>query len=105
MALLVGIAISQGTFTGTAEALPELLPPPLTVPSDKAPITIDELLTMTGGVEWDESTAAGYNAWALAPNQVDYVLAKPMAHPPGTWFQYSSGAVHLLSVGLALATG
>jgi hypothetical protein len=39
----------------------------------------------------------------VAPNQVDYLLGRPLAHPPGTSFEYDTAAVHLLSVGLSQA--
>lgn len=106
MSLLVGIATADGTLGGPSERLDALLRPPVSVPTGpKAAITVADLTTMRSGFEWDESTAAGYNAWATAPNQVDYLLARPLTHPAGTWFTYDSAAVHLLSVGLSQATG
>jgi CubicO group peptidase (beta-lactamase class C family) len=106
VALLTGIATAEGVLAGPSERLDALLRPPVTVPTGpKAAITVGDLLTMRGGFDWDESTAAAYNAWALAPNQVDYLLERPLAHPPGTSFQYDTAAVHLLSVGLSQATG
>lgn len=106
VSLLVGIAIAQGKLSGTGERLDALIHPPVAeVSAAEAQITVDNLLTMTSGFQWDESTAAGYNAWILAANQVDYLLQKPLIDPPGTWFTYNSAAVHLLSVGLTLATG
>ena len=106
MALLVGIAMTDGSLSGPTERLDALLRPPVTVPTGpKAAITVDDLLTMRSGFEWDESTAAAYNAWVLAPNQVDYLLDRPLAHPPGTSFTYDTAAIHLLSVGLSQATG
>jgi CubicO group peptidase (beta-lactamase class C family) len=104
--LLVGIAIAQGKLPDTGERLDALVHPPVAqVSAAEAPITVENLLTMTSGFSWDESTAAGYNDWILAANQVDYLLQKPLAAAPGTRFTYNSAAVHLLSVGLTLATG
>lgn len=106
MALLVGIATADGVLAGPQERLDALLRPPVTVPTGaKAAVSVDDLLTMRSGFDWNESTAAAYNAWAGAPNQVDYLLDRPLAHPPGTSFQYDTAAVHLLSVGLSQATG
>lgn len=106
MALLVGIALTDGSLGGPTQRLDTLLRPPVTVPpGPKAAISVDDLLTMRSGFEWDESTVAAYNAWVLAPNQVDYLLDRPLAHPPGTSFTYDTAAVHLLSVGLSQATG
>lgn len=61
-------------------------------------ITIANLLTMSAGFQWDESTTAGYNAWVQSPDPIGYVLGKPLAHPRGSTFTYNSGAVHVLSV-------
>ena len=106
MALLVGIALTDGSLAGPTERLDTLLRPPVTVPTGpKAAITVDDLLTMRSGFEWDEASVAAYNAWVLAPNQVDYLLDRPLAHPPGTSFTYDTAAVHLISVGLSQATG
>ena len=104
--LLVGIATADGTLGGPGERLDALLRPPVTVPTGpKAAVTVADLLTMRSGFEWDESTTAGYNAWATAPNQVDYLLDRPLAYEPGTRFTYDTAAVHLLSVGLSQAAG
>jgi CubicO group peptidase (beta-lactamase class C family) len=93
-------------LSGTGEHLDALIHPPVAqVSAAQARITVQNLLTMTSGFAWDESMAAGYNDWVLAPDQVDDLLQKPLVDPPGTWFTYNSAAVHLLSVGLTLATG
>ena len=42
---------------------------------------------------------------AGTPNQVDYLLDRPLVYPRGTAFTYNTAAVHLLSVGLSQATG
>lgn len=104
--LLVGIAIASGTITGTSERLGLLIHPPVAqIDGPKAEISVDNLLTMTSGFAWDESTAAGYNEWALAPDQIEFLLARPLADAPGTRFTYNTAAVHLLSVGLSQASG
>jgi CubicO group peptidase (beta-lactamase class C family) len=73
--------------------------------SDEAAITVENLLTMTGGWQWNEWTANDYNLWAGAPDQIDYLLGRPLANAPGTTFTYNSAAVHMLGVGLTVATG
>ena len=106
ISLLVGIAIASGTITGTSERLDSLIHPPVAqIDGPKAQISVENLLTMTSGFAWDESTAAGYNEWALAPDQIEFLLAPPLADAPGTRFTYNSAAVHLLSVGLSLSSG
>ena len=103
--LLSGLALSLGIFSGTGMHLDALIHPPVAqVSAAESAITLDNLLTMTSGFAWDESTAAGYNAWVLSPNQVEYLLAEPLSDLPGLRFNYNSAAVHLISVGLSEAT-
>ncbi len=107
ISLLVGIAIQRGAIRATDQPLSELFRPPLPVldPSDAA-ITVGDLLTMTGGFQWDENTGVTeYNNWVLAPDQIEYLLARPLASPPGTTFNYNSAAVHLLSAVLEVDAG
>jgi CubicO group peptidase (beta-lactamase class C family) len=104
--MLVGIAINRGDLPGVSEHLDQLIPPRIaTMRSDEAAITVDNLLTMTGGWQWNEWTANDYNLWALAPDQIDYLLGRPLVNTPGTTYTYNSAAVHLLGVGLSVATG
>jgi CubicO group peptidase (beta-lactamase class C family) len=104
--MLIGIAISRGELPGVSERLDQLIPPKIaTMRSDGAAITVDNLLTMTGGWQWNEWTANDYNFWAEAPDQIDYLLFRPLANAPGTTFTYNSAAVHMLGVGLSVATG
>lgn len=72
----------------------------------KAAITIDHLLTMASGLEWDESGGFGdYVQWIRSGDHLGYVLGKPLVSDPGSQYNYNSGAVHLLGVALEQATG
>lgn len=103
---LTGIALDMGYLTGVDETLGALIPPGVaTLRPDEEAITVRDLLTMTGGWEWDESTAAGYNDWVVSSDHVRYLLDRPLAHPPGEVFTYNSAAVNLLGVLLEQATG
>jgi CubicO group peptidase (beta-lactamase class C family) len=106
MSLLVGVAIQHGAIRGTDQTLGELFRPPLPSldPADAA-ITVGDLLTMTSGFQWDETGVTEYNNWVLAPDQIDYLLARPVVSPPGTTFNYNSAAVHLLSAVLQVDAG
>ena len=106
MSLLVGSAIQRGDVRGIDQTLGELFRPPLPslAPADAA-ITVGDLLTMTGGFQWNESGVTEYNNWVLAPDQIDYLLARPIVSPPGTTFNYNSAAVHLLSAVLEVNAG
>ncbi len=106
ISLLVGSAIQRGAIRGTDQTLGELFHPPLPslAPADAA-ITVGDLLTMTGGFQWNESGVTEYNNWVLAPDQIDYLLARPIVSQPGTTFNYNSAAVHLLSAVLEVDAG
>ncbi|MCE2398103.1 MAG: serine hydrolase [Gemmatimonadetes bacterium] len=73
---------------------------------EKAAITVENLLTMTSGLEWDESGGFGdYSEWIRSDDHIGYLLDKPLVAEPGTRFTYNSAAVHLLGVVLEQATG
>ncbi len=105
-ALLVGIAIDRGCLASVDQPIGPLLGAQAPGDPAKAAITIKDLLTMSSGFQWSESGAIGdYNTWASAPDQVAFVLARPLVAAPGTAFDYDSGAFHLLSVILTTACG
>ena len=99
---LTGIAIEKGFIKGTNETLLQLIPSIVDTcsPAKKA-ITLDNLLTMRSGFDWSEegsTGASGYDAWASAPDQINFLLQKNLSYQPGTIFNYNSAAVHLISV-------
>jgi CubicO group peptidase (beta-lactamase class C family) len=102
---LTGIALEEGYLTSLDQTLGELLPPSVgTLRPDEAAITVRDLLTMSGGWDWDDSVA-GYNAWVVSPDPIRYLLDRPLAAQPGAAFTYNTAAVHLLGVILEEATG
>ncbi|HEU4648158.1 MAG TPA: serine hydrolase [Gemmatimonadales bacterium] len=107
MSLLVGLAIARGRVRGPEQPLAELFHPPLPpLDAERGAITVGELLTMTSGFQWDEGDGvAEYNNWVLAPDQLTYLLDRPIVSPPGTVFNYNSAAVHLLSAVLEVNAG
>ena len=63
-------------------------------------IRIEHLLTMTDGLDFSEAYNPGDDATAMLftqPSASDYVLQCPLAHEPGTQFNYSSGTANVLS--------
>ncbi len=69
-------------------------------------ITVADLLTMRSGIDWNEGgNVAEYNGWALAPYQVEYLLTRDVVEPPGTRWNYNSGAVHLLAAAIEVNAG
>jgi CubicO group peptidase (beta-lactamase class C family) len=71
----------------------------------KRAITLENVLTMTSGLEWTEWDAAyesgtGNDLVTMIESSRDwtqYVLDRPMAAEPGITFVYNSGGSHLLS--------
>ena len=66
----------------------------------RAEIQISDLLTMTDGLGFSEEYNPGDDATAMLFTEAsasDYVLQKSLAHPPGTFFNYSSGTANLLA--------
>jgi len=103
---LTGLALQRGDLAGLDETLGEVLPAEVgTLDPWERAITIRDLLTMSGGWEWHEQGALGYNEWILSGDPVGYLLAKPEASPPGDAFAYNSAAVNLLGIVLEAATG
>lgn len=102
--MLIGIAIEQGVLSGIEQTLGEfLLEDYPALSNEKAAISIQHLLTMTSGFDWDESGTAEFEAWVNATDPVEHLLQRPLAYTPGTRFNYNSAAVHLLSVILSKA--
>src|SRR5262249_44382674 len=86
---------------GTDELLASTFHPPLPpITGAATAITLEHLLTMSAGFQWDESGFTEFDNWLLAPDQVAYVLARPIVTPPGTQWNYDSAAGHLLPAAL-----
>lgn len=105
LSALVGIALQRGDLEGLDQPVADLLPSyfgPKTDPR-KREITVRHLLTMSSGLE---STSHGnYGWWVAGTDWVARALGMPLAHPPGTRMDYSTGDSHLVSAILTQATG
>jgi len=77
----------------------------------KRRVTLEDLLTMRSGLEWDEWTYAvgdqrnSVTQLETSDDWIQFVLDRPMAREPGEAFVYSSGAAQLLSAIVKKATG
>lgn len=75
----------------------------------KKAITVQNLLDMTSGLEWDEGFEGGREQslrdLGRSPDWVQFILDRPMAHAPGDTFYYNSGNPHLLSAIITKLTG
>ncbi|MBR1160920.1 serine hydrolase domain-containing protein [Bradyrhizobium elkanii] len=75
----------------------------------KKAITVQHLLNMTSGLDWDEGFEGGREQslrdMGRSPDWVQFILDRPMAHAPGEVFYYNSGGSHLLSAIVSKLTG
>lgn len=107
---LIGIAIDKGFIDNTSQPLLDFFPDrTIANPSAwKDNITLEDVLRMRSGFEWDEDGYDTYNDYFGMKDAADwaqYVLDKPMEHEPGSHFYYNSGNSHLLATIINVTTG
>jgi CubicO group peptidase (beta-lactamase class C family) len=111
--LCVGIAIDKGYIKSVHQSIFDYLPGYEHYKKDgKEKITIEHLLTMTSGLQWEEwkiSLGSVENdqiaIWFYEDGPVNYVLRKPLVAEPGIRFNYSGGDIQLLAEILENASG
>lgn len=98
--ILTGIAIQQGLIENSHVRMNDFLKHYnfIDINPAKDVISIEHLLTMTSGLQWDESRGNEFNSWVRSGDQINYVLEKKLEVNPGIQFNYNSGTSHLLSV-------
>ena len=108
VATLVGIAIDQGHIKGVDQSIWDFFDPAATANMDerKQAITVRDLLTQTSGLGLTGAEDLQiYQLTASDPSWVQFALDQPMAHEPGTVFNYLDANAHLLSAIVQQATG
>jgi CubicO group peptidase (beta-lactamase class C family) len=105
--VLVGLAIDKGYIESVNDPISKYLTGIVTFPDNiKAGITIDQCLKMSFGHSWNGTSPSSlYDTWASTQNHLQYIIDLPLVSTPGTVFNYSDGASHLLSVIITEATG
>jgi CubicO group peptidase (beta-lactamase class C family) len=105
--VLVGIAIDKGFIEDVNDPIGKYLKGLVIFPDvSKENITIEQLLKMSAGHVWN-GTGPGslYMDWVKSEDELKYIINLPLTSNPGTVFNYSDGASHLLSVVISKATG
>ncbi|MFL0804557.1 MAG: beta-lactamase family protein [Agarilytica sp.] len=108
--LLMGIAIENGAIGSLDESLSAYMPDHSAYFSDplKASITLYDVLTMQGGIEWNELRASRETSALFdmlgSEDPLTYTLSQPSIVEPGTVFEYSTGVATLLSEVINTAT-
>jgi len=110
--MCIGIAIDHGFIESVHQSVFNYLPDHqhLNV-NGKGEITIEHLLTMTSGLEWDEWGAPLSSAtndmvgiWYQDKDPISFILGRPLIHEPGSRFTYSGGNTTILGEILKNAT-
>jgi CubicO group peptidase (beta-lactamase class C family) len=107
---LIGIAIEDGHIQGVDQRVLELFPErsPAHIDGRKEAVTLEHLLTMSSGLDCQDSYLyrwKGIEEIRASEDWVQYVLDLPMARAPGTYFEYCNGASFLLSALVGETTG
>lgn len=98
---LVGIAQGQGLIQGVNTNICDLFPQAPTQPAHSQ-ISLEHLLTMSSGIDWDETGGDYTNphndeiGMILSSNEVEFVLTKNIVSKPGERFNYCGGSTALL---------
>jgi len=88
--LLIGLAIDEGLIESVEAPVYGFFPEYRTITDEqKKRILLKHLLTMTAGLEWDQSRD-GDRMWS-GEDIVELVLGKPVVAEPGEEFLYSNG--------------
>jgi len=106
--VLVGLAIEKGFIESVNDPVSKYLTGIVTFPDDiKANITIDQLLKMTFGHSWNGTSESSLfeECFFDSEDNLQYIIDLPLVTTPGTVFNYSDGASHLLSAIITEATG
>jgi CubicO group peptidase (beta-lactamase class C family) len=75
----------------------------------KRAVTVQNLLDMTSGLDWDQGFLGGQQQTQQdmnrASNMIQSILDRPMVHQPGEVFNYSDGNPNLISAIITTLTG
>jgi CubicO group peptidase (beta-lactamase class C family) len=109
-ATLIGIAIDDGLLAGVDVPVVEVLADaaPETADELKASMTVEDLLTMSTGLDCRDSGKyrwEGMYEMMASDDWSSHVLGLPMVEELGTRFEYCNGASYLLSAILSEVTG
>lgn len=75
---------------------------------ERAQISLDNLMRMTSGLEWDEEYDLGTPITSMLfdePDMAAFAASQPLAHEPGEFRQYSSGTTNIICDLLQQQTG
>lgn len=106
--VLVGLAIDKGYIQSVNDPISKYLTGIVTFPDNiKANITIDQLLKMSFGHSWNGTSFSSLfgECFFESEDNLQFIIDLPLVATPGSVFNYSDGASHLLSAIITEATG
>ena len=104
--LLVGIALDEGKIRSLDDPVSRYLP--CYTRGRQADVTLRHLLTMSGGMAWDEAYASLFSVTThgyYGNDLYELVTSLDVTEQPGVQFSYRSGETQLLAFALEAATG
>ncbi len=110
--VIIGVAMARNEFPALSTTVLSFFDTTLIKDIDerKRKITLQHLLTMTAGFDWNEQV--DYNdprndctIMEASFDWIQYVINRPMSNEPGKLFNYNSGASQLLAYIFSKATG
>lgn len=103
---IFGVASAQGFIGGLGERVSNYIPEYFANLSEaKKAITIQDIMTMRGGLYCGPSTTEYNRAMKETEDWVTFVLEQEVTSTPGTVYDYSTGLTHLGSAMLTEAVG
>lgn len=109
---LLGIALRRGDIHSMEDTLDTYIPQLRDTAYGQ--VTVEQLLTMTSGVRWNEDYADPQSDVAqmyrsacvdAQPHVISYLAKLPRAYPPGTHWNYNTAETDLLGILVQRATG
>ncbi len=104
--LLVGIALDEGKIRSLDDPVSAYIP--IYKKGQQADVTLRHLLTMSGGMAWDEAYASLFSVTThgyYGNDLYELVTGLDVTEKPGIQFSYRSGETQLLAFALEAATG
>jgi len=110
--VIFGAAVKEGYIGNLDKKLVDVLPEYEEIlTGEKADITLKHLLTMSSGLEWDESSspygdpANHVTGLFNAEDPIEFALSLDMVSNPGEEFLYNSGSTNVLGAVVQKVTG
>jgi CubicO group peptidase (beta-lactamase class C family) len=103
--LLTGQALERGVLPGLDARLGDLLSEAADRGGEYAELTIEDLLTMRSGLDWENSVQTGELMVEEPANSVEFILARSMVRTPGVDPHYADSDPHLVGAAISRSAG